>query len=205
MGLLRRRLLLARRHRRHGKGIAGVAAPTLTSPPISGPSQFGAAPGLPAIAQPVTGLPFPKETKFADLPPELAANMESIERTLRKAAEQSAALATLSFASTSKLAADVGQFADRVAACEAANETCRGQLVAAKALLNQYWRYGESVARMIISSRQTTPDGQVRWVPVLAPADTFLLEDMVLRLESQSAELVSVASVRTTRPCRIWH
>lgn len=160
------------------------------------PSSFSAGPAtLPTIAQPMTGIPYPKETKFADLPAELRANLESIERTLRTAAEQSSALSMLSYTETSRLTSEVKSFAERMAACETASDTFKSQLSAAKSVLNQYWRYGESVARMIVASRQVTSDGQVKWIPVITPADFTLLEEMIIRLSSQVAQLCSTASV----------
>lgn len=162
----------------------------------AGPLSLGAPPPatLPTIAQPMTGIPYPKETKFADLPPELRANLETIERTLRTAAEQSAALSMHSYAETSKLTGEVRSFEERLAACETASDTFKSQLGTAKSVLNQYWRYGETVARMLVASRQNTPEGKVKWVPVITPADFTLLDEMVLRLNSQIGQLAAAAA-----------
>jgi hypothetical protein len=122
--------------------------------------------------------------------------LESIERTLRTAVEQSGALSTMNFVMTTKLTSDIESFEDRVITCETANETCRGHIMSAKRILNQYWKYGESVARMVVASRQVGTDGQVKWVPVISPTDLGLLEEMVLRVESQVLELIDTATVK---------
>jgi hypothetical protein len=166
---------------------------------------------FPTIAQPVTGMPFPKETKITDLPADLRANLEAVERTLCLAHDQSVALASQPYTDTAGLARAVAGFADRVAVCEGANETCRGHVDAAKRVLNRFWRYGEEVARMVISSRQTGPDGQLKWVPVITPSDLSLLEEMIFRLETQVTELVDAAEVSQlevliSRHCRVnWN
>lgn len=172
---------------------ANQAQPQLQLQPQGQP--FSSCTILPTIAQPVTGIPFPKETKFTDLPQELKNNLECIERTLRIASEQSATLKTQSYNDTNSLTIDIGQLTDRILSCETTNENCRGQVLSAKRVLNQYWKYGESVARMIIASRQTGPDNQIKWVPIITPADFNLIEEMVVRLESQVVELVDTTLV----------
>lgn len=150
---------------------------------------------------------FPKETKFIDLPAEMRANLESLEKSIRQFSDQSAALACRNYDDTHRITEDVAKFYSRVVTCETANETCRGQILSAKRIMNQYWKYGESTARMIIASKQTGPDGTVKWVPVLAPTNLGLLDEMIGSLESQLVDLVDVSAVRPSEcPSRyIYH
>ena len=155
------------------------------------PSMASSGMNLPTIA--VQPVPFPKDTRFSDLPPEMRSNLEVIERTMRLAAEQSAMLANRSYETTNKLTIDIAKFEEQVAAAEAAEETCKGHVLAAKKTLNLFWRYGESASRMLVASRQVGPDGKVKYVPVFTPTDSTLLEEMILKLESQILELVDAA------------
>lgn len=161
------------------------------------PSFFGTNPSaaLPTIAQPVTGTPYPKETKFLDLPNETRASLEAIEKTMHQFMEQSAVLNSKTNTGTMKISSDIHHFEARLVAAESANEMCRGHLLSAKKIMNQFWKYGESVARMIVSSKQhNAADGSIKWIPVITPSNLALFEEMIGRLEVQIAELSGNAS-----------
>lgn len=151
---------------------------------------------LPTIA--VRPVPFPKETKFVDLPPEMRNSLEAIEKNLRELSEQNAALASRNSYDegiTKKLFIEVREVEKRVASAEMTGETCKGHVMVAKRALNQYWRYGESVARMLVASKQSGEEGMTKWVPVIPPGDNnTLLEEIILRMELQLSELTDSAN-----------
>lgn len=149
----------------------------------------------PLVAQPSIGIPFPRDTNFMDLPPEIRTSLETVEKSLIQASDQSAILASQSFEETERISKGIQMLEQRLIVCEASSENVRTQLSAAKSVLNQFWRYGESVARMVVASRQLTPEGRIQWVPIITPGDLVLLEELSMRLVSQIQQLESSASM----------
>lgn len=171
-------------------GGGGGAAPSLFAPKGTIGTSL-----LPTIAQ--APVPFPKDTKFGDLPAEMRANLEAIEGRLRTASEQSALLTGRTYETTGRLGGEIDRFSERLLAAEAAQDTCKGHVLAAKRVLNQYWRYGEGVWRMLAASRQPTGEGGgtgIKWVPVITPGDVTPLEELIARMETQVEQLTDAAA-----------
>lgn len=69
-----------------------------------------------------------------------------------------------------------------------------GRIQAAKRLMHQYWKYGESVSRSLAASKRTEAGSNaVSWIPVWAPQDLVFLEEIVGRLDGRLGELAELA------------
>lgn len=158
---------------------------------------------LPLVAQPATGIPYPKDTKFSDLNDSMRNSLETVEKSLRTLFDLSAALSAREYNHTESLAERISSISKRVSACEATNEACRSQLASAKRIMNGYWRYGETVARAVVACKpqltpmasKTTMDSTT--APFIAPSiqTVELLEEIVSRMELQATDLVDAAKV----------
>ena len=144
----------------------------------------------PSIAQPVTGIPFPKETLFADLPADLRLSLESLEKLIRTSADQQAML--LSKPLLPSIAHELGKtkrVEERIKSAEATVNGHKCLLGTLKKSVNSYWRYGETTARSLVHSRNSLP-----------PADCALLQELVASLTLQYASLAATVKELLTPP-----
>lgn len=133
---------------------------------------------------------FPKETKFVDLPADVRTAIEALEKTIRKYETDSCQLSTRHLQEIDKFKVSVDELGKKMNSFEFALNQSRGKLLLAKRSLNQYWKYGESVARYITGVKQAATPGAVNIdQPPLNLSDLKFVESIILDLEKWEQEL----------------
>lgn len=150
------------------------------------PSAFAAG------AQTSTGMPYPKETKFMDLPLEIRQAIESLHKTVTGYSDSSAFLQNRECSRVEHLSSALRALEAKMAAFEVLYTQNSGRMVKAKRTMHQYWKYAEAVARAIKSAKAATPESR-SVVPAFIPQDMRFLDDIVAAMEVRIFELQRLA------------
>lgn len=92
-------------------------------------------------------MPYPKETKFADLPNEVKSAIETLEKTIREYESSSFQVSNRRYESVSMSESLNENIEKKLRVFEFAIQHNQNRMVAAKRNLGKYWKYGETVAR----------------------------------------------------------
>ncbi len=184
----------------------GLGAPTATG------SLFGQAPSSSFVpkntffstsvpAQTSTGMPYPKETKFADLPTDVQTAIQSLESTIRSYETASFQVSNRRYEVVESCTNMIGELEGKLQIFEFAISQNQNRMIASKRNLGKYWKYGESVARHISSTKSTTTNavqGSTITSPeqfknVLPPLDLKFLDTIIVDFQGRANELEVVA------------
>ena len=149
---------------------------------------------IPQIAS--TPAPFPRDTKFSELPQDLKTSLEQLEKTIR---ENSSKLMLLPANQSRSEFKNVQDFEAKLNQVQAVLDARRDTLKELRRKMNYYWRYAENTAQALLASKSVTTDGRsVYKVPPMTPG-LDPLERSVEELEGQMATLNRLGTVARRR------
>ena len=149
---------------------------------------------IPQIAS--TPAPFPRDTKFSELPQDLKTSLEQLEKTIR---ENSSKLMLLPANQSGSDFKNVQDFEAKLNQVQAVLDARRDTLKELRRKMNYYWRYAENTAQALLASKSVTTDGRsVYKVPPMTPG-LDPLERSVEELEGQMATLNRLGTVARRR------
>lgn len=131
---------------------------------------------------------FPKETKFVDLPTDVRTAIESLEKTIRKYESDSCQLSSRHLQDIESFNLVIENLDKKLNLFEFTLNQSRGKLLLAKRSLNQYWKFGESVARYAAGMKQASTSGTIENLS-LTLADFKFVESIIFDLEKREYEL----------------
>lgn len=146
-------------------------------------------------------MPYPKDTKYADLPADIQKAIESLESTIRGYESASFQVSNRRYEKVESCAEATEELEKKLQVFEFAIQKNQNRMVAAKRNLGKYWKYGETVSRHIASIKPAAPGQQPAQVlaveateDLILASDLRFLEAIITDFEIRSDELKSLTA-----------
>jgi len=145
-----------------------------------------------------TGMPYPKETKFSDLPADIQKAIENLETTIRGYEATSFHITERRYEAVDISTSRIQELEGKLQVFDFAIQQNQARMIAAKRNLGKYWKYGENVARHVTSLKavagHSVPPAVDAIDNLILASDQMFIESIIHDFEQKAGELSTLAS-----------